>query len=44
MDFVAFLVLKNLGHLSPEDDELLDKENFKFVLYMSFQDKQSSIG
>ena len=36
IDLVAHLIRKNLGLLTPEEDSMIARDNFKFVLYVSF--------
>ena len=44
LDLVAHIIRKNLGILSPEEELMLDKERFKFVLFVSFHTKEDAIG
>ena len=44
IDFVAYLVRKNLGLLSKQEDRQIDDNNFKFVFYVSFNKRENSIG
>ena len=43
-DLVAYLVRLNLSLLDEGDDNIIDKHNFKFVLYASFARPEEVIG
>ncbi len=44
MDLIAYLIRLNLGLLKVGDDNILDKDTFKFVLYASFAKPEETIG
>eukprot|EP00347_Sterkiella_histriomuscorum_P019560 403341168 len=44
IDLVAHLIRKSLGMLKTVEDNYLDNENFKFVLYVSFPKREEVIG
>jgi hypothetical protein len=44
MDLVAYLIRLNLDLLAPGEDNIIEKENFKFVLYASFAKPEETIG
>ena len=43
VDLVAHLIRKNLKVLSQEEDNQLDSERFKFILYVSFPKRDEAI-
>ena len=43
IDLVAYLVRQNLDLLRAEDAEILDRPNFKFVLYASFAKREEAV-
>lgn len=44
LDLVAHLIRKNLGLVSTTEDKQIDLNNFKFILYVSFANKNDIIG
>jgi hypothetical protein len=44
MDFVAYLIRKNLGILSKEEDEMINGKEFKFILFVAFASRNDSLG
>jgi predicted ferric reductase len=44
MDLVAHLIRKQLDILTSDEKTLIDANHFKFVLYVSFQNKEQAIG
>lgn len=43
VDLVAHLIRKNLNLLSDDEDTQLSRNDFKFVFYCSFRDRESAI-
>jgi hypothetical protein len=43
VDLLAFLIRMNLNLLKSGDKNLLDQENFKLVLYVSFPKREEAI-
>jgi hypothetical protein len=44
LDLVAHLIRKNLRLLNQKEDGRLDRDNFKFVFFVSFQSREESVG
>ena len=44
LDLVAHLVRKIAGVLSDDELKMLDKSNFKFIMYASFPSEEEVIG
>ncbi len=43
VDLVAFLIRLNLGLLNKEDSNIIEKDSFRFVLYVSFPRKEEAV-
>jgi hypothetical protein len=43
VDLVAFLIRLNLDLLKGEHRETIDKDNFRFILYISFPRKEEAL-
>jgi hypothetical protein len=43
IDLVAFLIRQDLDLLSKSDNEILNKDKFKFTLYASFASAQDAV-
>jgi hypothetical protein len=44
IDLVAYLIRLNLDLLKPGDDNIIDKNSFRFVLYASFANPEEVLG
>ncbi len=44
IDLVAFMIRQNLGLLNAFDNQILNKDKFKFTFYVSFPNEEDSVG